>query len=50
MLDSVGLLASLANRVALRKSIPSKSQVAFWDEVSVPALAAIRSGTRFKIG
>jgi hypothetical protein len=40
MLDSVGFLASLANRLALRKSIPSKSQVAFWDG---PV-------TRFKIG
>jgi SAM-dependent methyltransferase len=50
MLDSVGLLASLANRVALRKSIPSKNQVAFWDGVLVPLSRLLDPVTRFKIG
>lgn len=35
-LDSVGLLASLANRVLLRSSMPTTEQVLFWDRVLVP--------------
>jgi len=50
MLDSVGFLAALANRVVLRKSIPTASQVAFWDGVLVPASRFIDSVTRFKFG
>jgi SAM-dependent methyltransferase len=50
MLDSVGFLASLANRLVLRKSIPSKSQIAFWDGVLVPVSRLIDPVTRFKIG
>jgi hypothetical protein len=36
-LDSVGLLASLANRLLLRSSMPSASQIALWDRVMIPA-------------
>ncbi len=35
-LDSVGLLASLANRLLLRQAHPSASQIAFWDSYLVP--------------
>lgn len=35
-LDSVGLLASMINKVALRQSMPSSSQVKFWDKAMVP--------------
>lgn len=35
-LDSVGLLASGANRMLLRQSDPSLTQVLFWDRVMVP--------------
>ncbi|NIQ14480.1 MAG: methyltransferase type 12, partial [Candidatus Dadabacteria bacterium] len=35
-LDSIGLFASLANRVLMRKSIPSMNQIKFWDRVMVP--------------
>lgn len=35
-LDSVGLLASLANRLLLRQSLPTPRQIAFWDGVLVP--------------
>jgi 2-polyprenyl-3-methyl-5-hydroxy-6-metoxy-1,4-benzoquinol methylase len=35
-LDSVGLLASLANRIMLRSPLPSKRQLAFWDRVLIP--------------
>ena len=35
-LDSVGLLASLANRTVLRSGHPTKSQIRFWDTCMVP--------------
>ncbi len=35
-LDSVGLLASLANRVLLHQSQPSLAQIRTWDRVMVP--------------
>jgi 2-polyprenyl-3-methyl-5-hydroxy-6-metoxy-1,4-benzoquinol methylase len=36
-LDSVGLLASAANRVLLRQSMPTAAQVQLWDRFMVPA-------------
>jgi 2-polyprenyl-3-methyl-5-hydroxy-6-metoxy-1,4-benzoquinol methylase len=36
-LDSVGLLASLANRLLLRQALPTARQIAFWDCVMIPA-------------
>jgi SAM-dependent methyltransferase len=36
-LDSVGLLASLANRCLLRASMPTQAQIATWDGLMVPA-------------
>jgi SAM-dependent methyltransferase len=36
MLDSVGLMASLANRIILRQSMPTSAQVEVWDRVMVP--------------
>lgn len=36
-LDSVGLLASLGNRLVLRSAMPRPSQIAFWDRVLVRA-------------
>ena len=36
-LDSVGLLASLANRLLLRQSLPTARQIAVWDKALVPA-------------
>jgi hypothetical protein len=35
-LDSAGFLASLANRLLLKASMPSRGQIAFWDRVLVP--------------
>jgi ubiquinone/menaquinone biosynthesis C-methylase UbiE len=35
-LDSVGMLASLANRLLLRSGEPTISQIRFWDSVLVP--------------
>ena len=36
MIDSLGLCASLANRLLLRSAMPSAGQVAFWDRILVP--------------
>ncbi|HTI82420.1 MAG TPA: class I SAM-dependent methyltransferase [Acetobacteraceae bacterium] len=36
MLDSVGFLASLANRLILRSGMPTKAQIATWDRAMVP--------------
>jgi SAM-dependent methyltransferase len=36
-MDSVGVLLSLGNVVALRRSIPTESQIILWDRVCVPA-------------
>lgn len=35
-LDSVGLCASLANRLLLRQSLPTLKQILFWDSVIIP--------------
>ncbi len=35
-LDSVGLMASLANRVLLRQTMPTPRQIAVWDRLMVP--------------
>lgn len=35
-IDSVGVLLSLANAICLRQSMPTRSQIRFWDSVCVP--------------
>ena len=36
-LDCIGLLASIANRLMLRQSLPTRRQIAFWDRYMIPA-------------
>jgi SAM-dependent methyltransferase len=36
-LDTVGFMASLANRALLRQDLPTKKQIALWDRVMIPA-------------
>ena len=36
-LDSVGLFASLANRLLMRSAMPTAAQIGLWDSVMVPA-------------
>jgi hypothetical protein len=36
-IDSVGFMASLANRALLRQGMPTRRQVALWDRVMIPA-------------
>ncbi len=40
-LDSVGLLASLGNRLFLRSAMPQPGQIAFWDRVLVRASTVV---------
>lgn len=49
-LDSVGLLASLGNRVLLRQSIPTKRQILLWDRVLVRASTGVDRLCNFKLG
>jgi 2-polyprenyl-3-methyl-5-hydroxy-6-metoxy-1,4-benzoquinol methylase len=35
-LDSVGIVASLANRLFLRNTMPTRKQIDFWDKIMVP--------------
>ena len=48
--DSVGLVASIANRVLLRHAIPSARQILFWDRVLVRASRATDPLLRYSIG
>lgn len=50
MLDSAGFFASLANRLLLAKTMPSKRQIAIWDKIMVPASRHIDRLTRYKFG
>lgn len=49
-LDSAGLLASLANVVLLKQSVPSESQIRVWDKYFVGASRIIDPILRFKFG
>lgn len=49
-LDSVGLLASAANRFVLKKAMPDLDQIRFWDRVLVPCSTVLDRLTGFTIG
>jgi len=49
-LDSVGLLASLANRLLLRQSMPTPGQIAVWDRVLVPISVRLDARIGFRLG
>lgn len=49
-LDSVGLLASLGNRILLRSSSPSHGQVHFWDRFMVPISRIVDFVLRYRLG
>ena len=49
-LDSVGLFASLANKLLHRGSIPSAGQVRFWDDVLVPISQLIDPLLGYRLG
>ena len=49
-LDSVGLLASLANKLFLRASAPSETQIRAWDNLMVRASAVVDPFLFFSMG
>jgi SAM-dependent methyltransferase len=49
-LDSVGMLASLANRLALRSSHPSQRQIWLWDRRMVPLSRLADPLLRYRLG
>jgi SAM-dependent methyltransferase len=49
-LDSVGLLASLGNRLLLHKPMPSETDIRLWDSVFVPASRLLDRLTFSQIG
>jgi len=49
-LDSVGLLASLANRLLLRQAMPTPRQIAVWDRLFVPLSVRLDARLGFRLG
>jgi SAM-dependent methyltransferase len=49
-LDSAGMLASLANRLALHQSMPTLRQVAVWDRMLVPASRVLDPLLAYSVG
>lgn len=49
-MDSVGLVASAANRLLLRQSAPTPAQIRFWDGCLVPASRALDPVTGYSLG
>ncbi len=49
-LDSVGMLLSLANRLMLRQSMPTISQIKFWDRFIIPISRIVDRLTGYHLG
>jgi len=49
-LDSVGLLASAANRLVLRQSLPTARQIHLWDRLMVPCSRLLDPYTGYRAG
>jgi hypothetical protein len=49
-LDSVGLIASLANRLLLRRRLPTTRQILFWDRWMVPLSSRLDPVFRHRLG
>ena len=49
-LDSVGLLASAANRLLLQQSLPSAGQIRVWDSLMVPCSRVLDPLTGYRAG
>lgn len=49
-LDSVGLLASAANRFALRQSLPKPKQLTLWDRFMIPISRVVDPVIRYSLG
>jgi SAM-dependent methyltransferase len=49
-LDSVGLTASVANRILLRRSMPTKGQLRFWDNWMIPVSRVLDKLLLYSVG
>jgi len=49
-LDSCGTLLSLANRLLLRESCPTRKQIALWDRIVVPTSRVLDRLVRYRLG
>src|SRR5262249_40290582 len=49
-LDSVGLIASLGNRMLLGQSVPTAGQIAFWDKVMVRISKVLDPAFGYRLG
>lgn len=49
-LDSVGLLASLGNRLLLKSSMPTEKQIRLWDRLMIPVSRVIDPALNFRLG
>jgi SAM-dependent methyltransferase len=49
-LDSVGMLASLGNRLVLGQSMPTPKQIAVWDRLMVPLSKLVDPLTGYRLG
>lgn len=49
-LDSLGLIASTANLLLLRQSMPTKAQLGFWDRWIVPVSQVLDPCLRYNVG
>ena len=49
-LDSAGMLASLGNRLLLRRSMPTESQILTWDRLLVPLSRALDPFFAWQVG
>jgi SAM-dependent methyltransferase len=49
-LDSVGMLASLANRLLLKSGTPTPAQIRFWDRMMIPLSRIVDRLTRRRLG
>jgi 2-polyprenyl-3-methyl-5-hydroxy-6-metoxy-1,4-benzoquinol methylase len=49
-LDAVGMAASLANRLLLRRAMPNAAQIAVWDRFMVPISRVLDACLAFRLG
>jgi SAM-dependent methyltransferase len=50
LLDSVGLMASAANRLLLRQAMPTRRQLHVWDRWMIPASRLLDPVLRYRVG
>ena len=49
-LDSVGMVASLANRLLLRQALPNKNQIEFWNRYLIPLSRRCDRWLKYRLG